>query len=441
MRLKLINEHWSDITGDNERGCTMSELAIRVGDINLTENYNSWSKTVDETVVVSAFPLSMWLLENWWRLLCEPLPGYLGGRLNVDWRMAHEMGAANEGFVWPAIAFVSDYENIHIFARPSGDKKQSVRYINGLNHPEAVSVASFEGGVERFVTEVVNRLKSLKMRGGAIEELWKIIAQERSDPETALYRRIEASMGYDPDEAEEALMRYAIEKQAETGSGSLSELAPLYGKYSNDSLLGIEKLIDSSSVAGKPEISLPRRDHGASRKSTPWKEAFRDAQLLRKEISKDREPLDTDILFNLLGISSNDKNRWERIGEKRRVSVGIPERDGGSFKFIPRKRHPLGRRFELARYLGDFFYTTDKQWLVGSDLGTVRQKYQRAFAAELLCPAEGLLEYLGYDFSRENLEDAAEHFRVSEFVVESTLMNSGYMKDTGSMEVPYSFHD
>jgi len=67
-----------------------------------------------------------------------------------------------------------------------------------------------------------------------------------------------------------------------------------------------------------------------------------------------------------------------------------------------------------------------RSWLVTADLSTARQKFQRAFAAEFLCPIRSLIGFLDDDFSESAIEDAASHFSVSERTVESLLMNNGY---------------
>ena len=81
----------------------------------------------------------------------------------------------------------------------------------------------------------------------------------------------------------------------------------------------------------------------------------------------------------------------------------------------------------MARFLGDYVSreAKDGQWLVSTDLGTARQKFQRAFAAEFLCPISALVEFLGEDYSETAIEDAAEHFQVGQRTVESLLVNNG----------------
>ena len=96
---------------------------------------------------------------------------------------------------------------------------------------------------------------------------------------------------------------------------------------------------------------------------------------------------------------------------------------------MPRKRHPVGKRFEFARFLADYVSRAGDSgaWLASTDLATSRQKFQRAFAAEFLCPISSLIGFLGGNFTEPAIEDAASYFGVSEQTVESLLANNGYI--------------
>jgi len=77
-------------------------------------------------------------------------------------------------------------------------------------------------------------------------------------------------------------------------------------------------------------------------------------------------------------------------------------------------------------------------WLVTADLATTRQKFQRAFAAEFLCPISSLVEFADGDFSESAIEDAANEFAVSERTVEASLMNNGYFsRQDLDADMPY----
>jgi hypothetical protein len=76
--------------------------------------------------------------------------------------------------------------------------------------------------------------------------------------------------------------------------------------------------------------------------------------------------------------------------------------------------------FESATVPGFALKRLD-QWLSATDSRTSRQKVQRAFAAQLLCPIEHLDEFLSGDYTQERIEDAAEHFGISPLAISSQL--------------------
>jgi hypothetical protein len=211
------------------------------------------------------------------------------------------------------------------------------------------------------------------------------------------------------------------------GVETLWELAPLFGKANNGDLLQpFETILNTPGIAGKPSLPSLPGDKGPASGSTPWKKAVEDARNIRREIGNVGDPLDTESLLDLLGIARSDDENWGS-GARVGASVAVPMEDQG-FKFIPRKRHPSGKRFELARYIGDYLHSPPGQWLANTDLGTVRQKYQRAFAAELLCPIGSLVDFLQNDYSEDAIEDAAERYRVGEQTITSILANNHYIE-------------
>ena len=94
-----------------------------------------------------------------------------------------------------------------------------------------------------------------------------------------------------------------------------------------------------------------------------------------------------------------------------------------------RRPHPRGRRFALARLVGDHVVAKPAdQWLPATETKTERQKFQRAFAQEFLCPYSELSEFLGTDQPDDyQIEEAADHFDVSPMLVSTTLVNKGAM--------------
>ncbi|PPC89433.1 MAG: hypothetical protein CTY34_11425 [Methylobacter sp.] len=401
---------------------TMANLALQIGNVNIMQNEDIWAKTIRDTALVSAYPLAMWLASSWWRLNFEPLPVH-GVIPSTDWRMAHEMGAANHGFVWPKVLFSSDSEVMQIWGTSSSaNTQQSVRYLNGLDMPVSVKLADFQRSLENFIISVLNRLDAMGYKNTDLWNLWQFIQEERSDPQSLNYRRLEAELGYDPDECSEAMMNKAQKLGQQMGIEALSELAPVYGKIAGDSSLNaIEDIINGQGLSGIPNMpKLPKVKSGA-----PWQRAVAVARELRQSLSSSDGPINNKQLYDLLGLSTSEVEGWKPT-TRNNAAIAIPK-NNKQFKFVPRKAHPMAKRFELARLLGDYILTgsTEGQWLTSTDLSTSRQKFQRAFAAEFLCPIDALKDFLQNDYCESAIEDATEYFQVSQTTVNSLLRNNG----------------
>lgn len=420
---------------------TMANLALHIGDVNLMQNKDIWAKTIRDSVLVSAYPLAMWLASSWWRLNFEPLPAQ-GAAPSIDWRMAHEMGAANHGFVWPKTLFASDCEVMQIWATPSNaTPQQSVRYLNGLNTSASIKLADFQLSLEDFITSVLNRLDAVGCRNTDLWNLWQLIQEERAEPQSLNYRRLEAELGYDPDECPDALMSKAQALEQRMGAATFTELAPIYGRAAGDSPLNaIEDIIESPGLIGTP--NTPALQEATSTRGAPWQRAGTVARELRESLSNRNSAVDNKQLYDLLGLSASAVEDWKPAA-RNSAAIAIPK-DNKQLKFVPRKTHPLAKRFELARLLGDYILTSniDAPWLASTDLSTSRQKYQRAFAAEFLCPIDALQDFLQNDYSESAIEDATEHFQVSQTTVNSLLINNGlifppFMSGYVEAKLPY----
>lgn len=419
---------------------TMARLALHIGNVSLMKSEDIWSRTIRDSVLVSAYPLALWLASAWWRLNWEPRPF---GPPPLDWRMAHELGAANHGYVWPKVVFESDGETMQVWAAASdmNNEQQSVRYLNGLDAPAVIELADFQRGVEDFITAVLHRLDALDCQDTDLANLWQLIQEERADPQSSNYRRMEAEMGYDPDECPDDIMDKAMALKQRMGGAALSELAPVYGKPdAHKPLAAIEEIADGPGLFGAPAVPDCPGDFPST--AVPWQRAAAAARALRQALGNPHNTITNNDLYGLLGLKTADVEQWSPA-RRNHVALAIPGTQD-HFKFIPRKKHPLGKRFELARLLGDYIFTSkaEPRWLATTDLHTSRQKYQRAFAAEFLCPVAALQDFLQGDYSEPAIEDAAQHFEVSRQAVEPLLINNGLIPAPfyASSRLPYSLN-
>lgn len=425
-RLKL-DFQWEAAGNDSaESYHTMARLSLSVNGRSLTRNEDSWSRTVKDDVLVALYPLAVWFASSWWRLLHEPHPGK-GVRPSVSWRMAHELAAANQGYVWPTVMFATDGEGIQVWASPSDDAgEQSVRYLNGSRAPFFVPIADFRKEISAFIDSVLSRLHDCGCVDTELDALWRLVSEESAEPALARLRAFEAMMGYDPEECPQPLLQTMARMADKVGEESLSELVSALARgkeFSSCQEQEIERFTQLAGMEGKPDIPDLLALNGVREIQVPWVSAVRDARQMRDYFGWGLEPLSNQKLFEALGLSAKTVDAYTPENTSN-ISVAIP-RHHGIIRFMPRKKHPVARRFEYARLLADcMFQQRDEGWLVSSSLGTFRQKYQRAFAAELLCPIEGAREFMQDDYSESSVEDAAEHFGVSTTTVTNLLASN-----------------
>lgn len=430
-----INAKWmAAASGEPEVTATAALLDMHVDNISLTRNQDIWAETVRDNVFVSAYPLAMWFASSWWRLNHEPLPPQQPGH---DWRMTHELGAANHGFVWPRVIFIPDGEAIHVWAGASMTHDQSVQYLQALEVPKLITQTGFQQSVERFMHSVLARLDAKELAGSNLAHLWAIVQEDLADPEAVRRRKLEAELGFDPEDCPEQALNAALQWERQVGDVALSELAPaISASGASPDLALLEQLASSDGIVGAPDIScdsIDHLDHGA-----PWERAIHDARALRRKIGNVSGPILNRSLHDLLGLSCEAVASWSAPQGRSPAAVAIPMNDH-QLKFVPRRHSPAAQRFELARFLGEYLRpsTREPRWLASTDLGTSRQKYQRAFAAEFLCPIDALTSFLGRDFSSYAIEDAADEFSVSEQTVTSLLLNNGYIHQHWVGDMPY----
>ena len=425
-----ISTAWTSANfGPPEIRETSGQLSIQLGNHIATRAEDDWSKTVQTSVRLSAYPLALWFVESWWRLLWEP--ALEGEHVTSTWRLGHDMSAAGHGFIWPRLVFESDGENMEVTSFQSTPTvTEPVRYLEGFR--ALTTSKAFERAVDGFISLVVARLDAVGIRDSELHRLWQEVKDERSDPNVAEYRRIEARLGFESDEAPEKLVDELTRLMPELGRDAVSEVAPACsGKDPEATLHMIIDTAKSSGVEGKIS-ELPKlisvMKSSAEKSAQPWERGRKLARLARSTLSLGSGPLSDNHFSDLLGMPSTVLSKANGTSGELPLGLAVRGERQGDFKLVFRRHVHAGRRFEAARFLGDSLTApVEDKWLPSTDAKTVRQKIQRAFAAEFLCPIEALIAFLDGDYSPEASDEAGEHFAVSPIAVRSQLANHGYI--------------
>lgn len=422
-RWEIIPDWEHLATGTPEECACFSALAIYVDDHCLSEGQDSLANRLRKAPYLSAYHLAEWLAWNWWRLRWEPYSR------TVDWALSHRMSSIGSGYIWPDLTFSSDGEQLTLVARATAERPETLfRYIN--NHVAVLPVNDFEAGVDQFVTQVLERLDAQGVRDSNLALIWSDLMSERSDPEMGFQRKLEALMGCDADEAPEELMSQLSSDAREFGHAAVQELAASFKKTMGfDQIRSTEWIKDIARQQGhssSPDdrVCSAEMDGAAfQRCKTPaWKLGAYAAQLLRKQEAMGADPIGNETLAAMMGTGTKILHK---IADKTDAFAFVLDDPVFHNSIVLRARGETGRRFELARLLGDCLMPGDRKKLYPATVSyTYQQKLQRAFAAELLCPFNAARDMLAEDYSDENIHCVAEHFKVSDLTVRTQLVNN-----------------
>jgi hypothetical protein len=419
-----IHHNWESALHETaEVSQTSAMLKIVLGNTIVTRNEDEWAQTVREDVRLSAYPLALWFASSWWRLRWESLPTRAP---NHSWRMAHELRAAGFGYVWPRMLFASEGDQVKVWAAQSAsDARAPVRYLESAY--SEIPARAFERTIDEFVYGVLARLDAVAVSRTALHDLWKEVIEERRDPSRAFDRQLEAMLGFDADESPESLLDALKNLIPKAGALAIQEIAPVCATDSPSKTLdSILVASAANSPRGRFAVRLDATDFDASLPS--WERGRELAQQLRSRLSLNGSPVSDLKLSELIGLPTKIAIEGRGPGTLPPLGLAIRGAREEDAKFVFRRRARSGRRFEIARLICDHAIADKSDsWLPATDGKTSRQRIQRAFAAEFLCPIDPLIDFLGEDFTSDSFDEAAEHFGVSPQAVTTQLVNQGIL--------------
>ena len=437
MTLELrINSWIAAGTGSDEVRQTLASFSIMLSGRVATRVADDWSKSIRDEVYLSAYPLALWFALSWWRLRWEPTP-YNNAIPAVSWGMAHELAAAGCGFLWPRLTLESDGERIYVAChRTNMTSIEPVRYIEDFG--ESIPYTEFESAVDAFIELVLARLHVVGIQKTQLRAIWEEVRAERADPAASRYRRLEAMLGYEPDEAPEEIVTRLEDLATDIGEAAVSEIASAYS--GDDPASAINHVIERANSQGIDGQIQQSGEMIASFNSTelvpsaPWERGWQLARLARSYWGLTTDSVSDVTLSDLMKLNKSVFTPEAADYPRETIGLAVRNRSSDKIKFLFRKQNRAGRRFEATRFLGDYLVAlSSDHWLPVTDAKTARQKVQRAFAAEFLCPISALQEFLRGDYSDEAIDEASAYFQVSPLTVSSHLANNYLLCPSGTI--------
>lgn len=376
---------------------------------------------------VSGYHLAEWFATHWWRLRWEPVVKNLESA-DYPWNLSHRMSAIGEGYIWPNITFNCDGQLCEVTSRRSVDQYTPIEYLGA--DTTYLSADAWEKAVDRFVVRVLSLLDEANLTNTDLHATWHELSEERNGTHLTAYRRIEALLGFDVDEGNEAHIEAVLGDARELGTEAVTELAVGAGN-DRTSASDIQHLSDASGfdlnvedgISFSPEESMDVATWG---QVAAWRIGKQFAQSVRQKAGWLEAPVCNKKLADLAGTSpqavdcleSSTSFSWAYMPEDAQARI------------VLKSPRPTNRRFNLARVVGDRIFSSSRcisaEPLSPATLSrSYRQKAQRSFAVELLCPWHAIAGRFEGRYDNEDIEQVAEQFQVSEMVVKNVLENNG----------------
>ena len=402
----------------------LRSLSIRANQSVLTRLVRQDANHEDQALQVPVIPLAFWFADHWWRLRweCRPLNGFPSA-----WRQAHELTAVGAGYAWPRVMVWGEGERTVIVSRsdPVGVVGPVRLLQNSIGFVPAVD---YETAVSSFLEQAV--AIATGKDGTALSSLVDALGEERAAEASATWRRLEAINGFDPDQAPESLIEGQLRLAERFTLPDIEEVvASLPGETAEGTL---ESLVDVGLRHTGFPISFGKATEAGRLTARavydePWRMAEAAAGAVRRTLGAGKRPLRNKALGELVGI---DPKALQTSRPDRSLPYGLRiVTENGEERVLLQARWGHDRRFEVMRALGDAIWTSGSRLGPISRSGTARQKFQRAFAASMLCPADALREYLQTDEPTEDdISEGARHFHVAEQAVRTVLVNKRLME-------------
>ena len=401
---------------DAQAQATMAALTIEVHGRSVTSVLDHRSRSCRNHVVTPLVHVAEWLVGNWWRIFHEienertPRTGFAE---------AHDLAFVGEGFLLPRMTIAPVPERMRLRwtrYRPSHSE------IEFTEQGEAqIDRHDFEEAVQHIVEATLDRLAGVELSAQFLQRDWSAI--QSADDDEREFCRAAALLGQDPFAVPQPLADRIIEF---CGLADPSIREDALATANEDGLAQLAQWLADAldSLRGNGGTSWHDLQQALS---TPSAErAYQRGYDLAREVRAQLAPRPDRYDFATSGpeavFSIEARPPTPRV-------QGLAAAHGPGCATAARGS---GKRFLLARALGDYLDRSTGGPAILSGLATDRQAQSRAFAAEFLAPAAILRERLGRNRAYpEDVDELSAEFGVSSYVVRHQMRNHGLAEIAG----------
>ncbi len=423
-----IQYEWCDGTEpspDRVSQHTMARVFIKVGDQIVTSVYDRFLKDYRDHIYVPLAYVAEWLAANWWHLWYEAAS--VSGDQRPGFRSRHDLAYAGNGFVLPSLTLVPVGRQIRVVARGWTPRHAPLEFRGECDVMFARH--ELEREFRSLVGDVIARLRAKRTPFEALESEWRAI--ESLDSNEREFCKATALMGLDPFDIEVNTAERIARVWNQTDPAIREEAL---GAAQEHSLVAIqdwlECWLESAEQAHSGDdwktVRNAIRRAGVS-EDLPWRQGYVDARAVRGVLADGPGRFE----FAQDGPCAIWSDDVEESPSPR--IQGCVASDSPSCVVV--RRTEAGKRFLLARALGDYIGRDESGPAILGTLETARQARSRAFAAEFLAPAEWLRTQVGSAIlvDGETVDGFAAELGVSSWVVRYQIQNHRIVEISSSV--------
>lgn len=367
---------------------SFAALKIAFGDHVITRLYDRVSGGERDTVNVPLYSLALCIADNWWTLLYEPRKSH-GDPRRIESR--HYLDACVRGFIFPAVSIWSAGDDAISMETPYvRDKHSSLEFFQQDSQTIILPRVEFEQNLFSLVTSIVERVCKNHF-GTQLREAWDRVLTSLGNEDERKYCLSAGRVGvdpYDPDSVDISEFACKLPEQLFADiceAATIDELSSAAGwaKENGDSMQKFPQ-IDIAAFGMPPTIAPSEK---------AWDIGYKAARILRQRLGL--EGIGPRRVVDHIFGAAVRADAQAATGTQPLAVEGIVSRENGTSRVAVPKVPARLRRSTLCRGAYRAWRANDGDYSAVTSAATREQQASRAFAAELLAPADWLREQAG----------------------------------------------
>ena len=390
---------------------TMAALSIEADGSTVTSVLDHPSRSLRGHVVVPLFTVAEWLVAHWWHLFHEIEST---GEQKPGFESRHDLAFAGDGFILPSLTMTPARERVRLRWRRYRPEHARIEFVD--EGEASVGREELESQFRDLIEAVLERLRGAGADLEPLDGEWAAI--NSLDADEREFSRAAALLGVDPFDVSDTLAGEIVEfwgsvdpsVREDALAASEDSLAQV-GRWLSRAFEDLEEPVNGRGWAEVRE-ELPRPSP-----AEPWKRGYDLARSVRRQLGVFGDRFEFSSKGSLAFHPHERRPPFTRI-------QGLVAADAPACVLAPKRES--GKRFLMARALGDYLGRTEPGPALLSVLATDRQARSRAFAAELLAPSESLRRRLrGGTAEPDQMDELAFEYGVSTEVIRRQIENHG----------------